>query len=83
MINYAIAAIVGYLLGSIPFGLIITNAAGLGDVRAIDVTWSYVYSSGRRVAVAGVGGVVVVETPDEVLVLGIDSSQKVKDLLGP
>jgi mannose-1-phosphate guanylyltransferase/mannose-6-phosphate isomerase len=55
----------------------------IGDVRAIDVTWSYVYSSGRRVAVAGVEGVVVVETPDEVLVLGIDSSQKVKDLLGP
>jgi glycerol-3-phosphate acyltransferase PlsY len=31
-----IAAIVlGYLLGSIPFGLVITKAAGLGDIRAI------------------------------------------------
>ena len=29
------ALIVGYLLGSIPFGLIITRAAGLGDIRAI------------------------------------------------
>ncbi|NTJ42123.1 glycerol-3-phosphate 1-O-acyltransferase PlsY [Agrobacterium larrymoorei] len=29
------AAIVGYLLGSIPFGLLLTRAAGLGDVRKI------------------------------------------------
>lgn len=29
------AAIIGYLLGSIPFGLILTKAAGLGDVRSI------------------------------------------------
>ncbi|MCW2282672.1 glycerol-3-phosphate acyltransferase PlsY [Rhodoblastus acidophilus] len=29
------AAVVGYLLGSIPFGLLLTKAAGLGDVRAI------------------------------------------------
>ena len=35
MINYAVAAIVGYLLGSIPFGLLLTRAAGLGDVRNI------------------------------------------------
>jgi glycerol-3-phosphate acyltransferase PlsY len=33
---YLIAALVfGYLLGSIPFGLLITRAAGLGDVRKI------------------------------------------------
>jgi len=33
---YALAALVfGYLLGSIPFGLLITRAAGLGDVRKI------------------------------------------------
>ncbi|MBW9053238.1 glycerol-3-phosphate 1-O-acyltransferase PlsY [Rhizobium mesosinicum] len=32
----ALAAVaVGYLLGSIPFGLILTRAAGLGDVRSI------------------------------------------------
>jgi acyl phosphate:glycerol-3-phosphate acyltransferase len=30
-----LALVVGYLLGSIPFGLILTRAAGLGDVRAI------------------------------------------------
>ena len=29
------ALLLGYLLGSIPFGLILTRAAGLGDVRAI------------------------------------------------
>jgi glycerol-3-phosphate acyltransferase PlsY len=30
-----IAAAVGYLLGSIPFGLILTRLAGLGDIRRI------------------------------------------------
>ena len=29
------ALILGYLLGSIPFGLILTRAAGLGDIRSI------------------------------------------------
>jgi acyl phosphate:glycerol-3-phosphate acyltransferase len=29
------ALVVGYLLGSIPFGLVLTHAAGLGDIRAI------------------------------------------------
>jgi glycerol-3-phosphate acyltransferase PlsY len=31
----AVAALAGYLLGSIPSGLLITRAAGLGDVRQI------------------------------------------------
>ena len=30
-----LALLVGYLLGSIPFGLLLTHAAGLGDVRKI------------------------------------------------
>ncbi len=30
-----LTAFLGYLLGSIPFGLVITRAAGLGDIRAI------------------------------------------------
>ena len=30
-----IAALLGFVLGSIPFGLILTRAAGLGDVRDI------------------------------------------------
>ena len=35
--NYSIipALVFGYLLGSIPFGLLLTRAAGLGDVRQI------------------------------------------------
>ena len=29
------AGLVGYLLGSVPFGLVLTKAAGLGDIRTI------------------------------------------------
>jgi glycerol-3-phosphate acyltransferase PlsY len=49
--NYAIAAVVGYLLGSIPFGLLITGAAGLGDVRQIgsgSIGATNVLRTGRR-----------------------------------
>ena len=34
-VAYLVAALIGYGLGSIPFGLLLTRAAGLGDVRAI------------------------------------------------
>jgi acyl phosphate:glycerol-3-phosphate acyltransferase len=34
-LTFAIAAVLGYLLGSIPFGLVLTRAAGLGDIRDI------------------------------------------------
>jgi len=34
-VAYALVIIVSYLLGSIPFGLLLTKAAGLGDIRAI------------------------------------------------
>jgi glycerol-3-phosphate acyltransferase PlsY len=33
--GFAFAALLGFALGSIPFGLILTRAAGLGDVRKI------------------------------------------------
>ena len=33
--NEIIAALLGYLLGSIPFGLVLTRMAGLGDIRKI------------------------------------------------
>jgi len=33
--EYLIAAIGGYLLGSIPFGLVLTKLAGYGDIRSI------------------------------------------------
>lgn len=35
MLDLAIVALGGYLLGSVPFGLVLTKAAGLGDIRAI------------------------------------------------
>ena len=35
LVPLLIACVFGYLLGSIPFGLILTRAAGLGDVRKI------------------------------------------------
>ena len=33
--SYIIAAIIGYIAGSIPFGLVLTYCAGLGDIRKI------------------------------------------------
>lgn len=33
--EFLFPAILGYLLGAIPFGLVITRAAGLGDIRAV------------------------------------------------
>lgn len=30
-----LSAVLGYLLGSIPFGVLVTRAMGLGDLRAI------------------------------------------------
>jgi acyl phosphate:glycerol-3-phosphate acyltransferase len=33
--NILLAAVFGYLLGSIPFGLLLTRLAGLGDIRKI------------------------------------------------
>ena len=35
MIELILSAAFGYLLGSIPFGLVLTRAAGLGDIRSI------------------------------------------------
>jgi glycerol-3-phosphate acyltransferase PlsY len=32
-VSFGIALVIGYILGSIPFGLLLTRAAGLGDVR--------------------------------------------------
>lgn len=35
LVIFAAATIIGYLLGSIPFGLILTHLAGAGDIRSI------------------------------------------------
>lgn len=34
-VTLILAAVLGYLLGSVPFGLLLTRAAGLGDIRRI------------------------------------------------
>ena len=51
-----------------------------GEVTLHDVTGSFVKATSRTVAVAGLSDVVVVETPDAVLVLPLDRSQEVRDL---
>jgi glycerol-3-phosphate acyltransferase PlsY len=35
MTGIIVAAVIGYLLGSIPFGMILTGLAGLGDIRHV------------------------------------------------
>ncbi len=35
LMSLQIATVCGYLLGSIPFGLVLTRMAGLGDIRKI------------------------------------------------
>jgi mannose-1-phosphate guanylyltransferase/mannose-6-phosphate isomerase len=51
-----------------------------GDVTLSNVTGSFVTATSRRVVVAGVSDVVVVETPDAVLVIPLDRSQEVREL---
>jgi len=51
----ALAALLGYLLGSIPFGVLITRALGLGDLRAIgsgNIGATNVLRTGNRAAAA-------------------------------
>lgn len=50
----------------------------VGDVHAVDVARSYVRSESRPVAVIGVDDVVVVETPDAVLVMDRRRAQEVR-----
>jgi mannose-1-phosphate guanylyltransferase/mannose-6-phosphate isomerase len=52
-----------------------------GETVLIEVGGSFVKATSRIVAVAGLDDVVVVETPDAVLVVSRDKSQLVKDLL--
>jgi len=55
LLSFLVAAL-AYLLGSIPFGLILTRAAGLGDIRQIgsgNIGATNVLRTGRRVLAAG------------------------------
>jgi acyl phosphate:glycerol-3-phosphate acyltransferase len=69
-ISLAIVAVLAYLLGSIPFGIVITRMMGLGDLRAIgsgNIGATNVLRTGNRGAAlatllldAGKGGIAVV-----------------------
>lgn len=53
----------------------------LGDVVAVDVKDAVIYSSGRTVAAADVENIVIVETPDTVLVCRKDKAQEVRKIV--
>jgi mannose-1-phosphate guanylyltransferase/mannose-6-phosphate isomerase len=53
----------------------------VGDVTVTATTNSYVRSDGRLVAVAGLDNIVVVDTPDAVLVTSRDNAQAVKTIV--
>jgi glycerol-3-phosphate acyltransferase PlsY len=53
--SLALAAILGYLIGSIPFGVLITRALGLGDLRGIgsgNIGATNVLRTGNKAAAA-------------------------------
>jgi mannose-1-phosphate guanylyltransferase len=52
-----------------------------GDVIEQACKNTYVAASGRLVAVVGLDGVIVVETPDAVLVMAAEQSQRVKQIV--
>jgi glycerol-3-phosphate acyltransferase PlsY len=56
---YVVALALGYLLGSIPFGLMLTRFAGMQDIRAIgsgSIGATNVLRTGRKVAGWGIKG---------------------------
>lgn len=53
----------------------------VGDVIDVDVSGSYIAASGRLVAVIGVEDVIVVDTPDALLVVSKDRAQDVKQIV--
>lgn len=53
----------------------------VGDVIAVDVSDSILFSSGRTVTAIGVDNLVIVETPDSIMICRKDKSQDVKRLV--
>ena len=53
----------------------------IGDVVAVDAADNYVRSESKTVAIAGVTGLVVVVTPEVVLIVPKEKSQMVRDLV--
>ena len=53
----------------------------LGDTLAIDTTGTVLYSSGKLVAAVGVEDLVIVETPDAIMVCHKDKAQDVKAIV--
>lgn len=54
---------------------------GLGDTLAIDTTGTVLYSSGKLVAAVGVQDLVIVQTPDAIMVCHKDKAQDVKAIV--
>ncbi len=56
LLLFILAAAIGYLLGSIPFGLLLMHAAGLGDIRKVgsgNIGATNVLRTGNRALAAG------------------------------
>ena len=53
----------------------------VGDVTAVDVKDTVIYSSGRAVTAVDVEGIVIVETPDAVMVCTKEKAQNVKKIV--
>ena len=53
----------------------------LGDAMTVDVKNSVIYSSSRTVTAVGVEGLVIVETPDSIMVCRKDNAQNVKKIV--
>ncbi|MDK1018110.1 MAG: mannose-1-phosphate guanylyltransferase/mannose-6-phosphate isomerase [Actinomycetota bacterium] len=53
----------------------------IGDVTSFKTTGSYVRGSTRLIATVGIDGVIIVDTPDALLVAARDSAQEVKEIV--
>ena len=53
----------------------------IGDVTAVDVSGSVIFSTGRKVAALGLNDIVIVETPDAVMVCPKDRAQDVRKIV--